>query len=623
MLVPGTVICSRYTIVKTLGRGGMGAVYIARTLDHPDLPAGLGPGQPVAVKQVLSSHLDGHERQRAIQAFEQEACLLARLRHPALVRVFEHLSSQDDRYLIMEYVDGWTLSQVIKRRDSPLPFARVQIITRQLCQVLSYLHGLDPPVIFRDLKPSNIMINRSGNITLIDFGIARVFEDETQTQTYLRGVGSAGYAPLEQYAGGTDPRSDVYSLGATLYTLLTHHIPPPAAVRVVGCEDIKEIEPINREVPIHWCKAVRKMLKLRREERYVSIAQVEAALHPDEDAPDVTTTLLEAPKLVIDLDNALLVQRLGLRRPEVVFNPRKAIYSQREEPVGPADLVFCLKHDRDAQCGINLVVADKERKTKFDLGIDNLAAYLVFEDGKSAPPDTVLPTIRSSLSQFAMLALDQLSSMPASPANLGTLAQLRSVLTVGSAIEQAARLEMNWRQALKTATPQDWARLAGQLRSHNLPAAAEFSEYALQYWMEQAAGLGAADYLQKQRQVLEEMKSMGDDGQLCMDWLATHSKEGRTLCGHDWLALELRWRQAYPTLAPAEQADCLLQLGLYWMDRAEYAKAEPFAKSALDLAERVLGSNSPTLSPYLRLFADVCDHRGMSKQSTEYRTRAL
>ncbi len=625
MLAPGTQIWSRYSIVKALGRGGMGAVYLARTLAHPDLPSDLKPDTAVAIKQVLCSHLEGEERLRAREAFEQEANLLARLRHPGLVRIFEHLVGDDESYLVMEYVDGLTLSQICRRLDSPLPFARVQYVAHQLCQVLGYLHQLDPPVIFRDLKPSNIMVDRTYKITLIDFGIARVFEEESRTQTFLRGVGSAGYAPLEQYAGGTDPRSDVYSLGATLYTLLTKLVPPPAALRVVGSEEIQEIEALNPHAPPHWRKAVRKMLRLRREERYPTVAAVERVLFAGE--ADETTSLLMAPKVTVDLANAVLVQRLGLRRPDVAFQVRGAPYQEQDQAGLPADVVLCLKQSADEQCGLSVVLSNGIRKApSFELGVDYLAVYLVPDGDKLAPPQMVMPGVRSALREFAPKALRALATLSASESNLKTIAQLSSLLSCGEAAEQAARLEMQWRMALKIARPQDWMRLAQNLRQYRREAAEEFLGQAFAHWQESAREwnqLPVRQALPQHQLLLEELKSLESDGRFCVQWLDLQSAPGRAAFRDNWLSLELHWRQSFPQFGEAERADCLLAMAQHLMDQAEYSRAEPLATTALQLAEKTLGPDNPSLSPYLRLYANVCDHCGMSKKSTEFRTRAL
>lgn len=603
----------------------MGAVYLARVLPHPDLPADLKPDSAVAIKQVLSSHLDGEEQLRAREAFEQEANLLARLRHPGLVRIFEHLVGDDESYLVMEYVDGLTLSQIGRRLDAPLPFARIQYLTHQLCQVLSYLHQLDPPVIFRDLKPSNIMVDRSYKITLIDFGIARVFEEESQTQTYLRGVGSAGYAPLEQYAGGTDPRSDVYSLGATLYTLLTKLVPPPAALRVVGSEEIQEIEALNPHAPAHWCKAVRKMLRLRREERYPSVAAVEKVLFAGE--AEETTSLLMAPKVTVELANAVLVQRLGLRRPDVAFQVGGAPYQEQDQTGLPADLVLCLKQRADEQCGLSVVLSNGIRKApNFELGVDYLAAYLVPEGDRLAPPQMVMPGVRSALRDFAPKALQAMASLTASEGNLNTIAQLSRLLSCGEAAEQAARLEMQWRLALQIAQPQDWLRLGQILRQYRREGAEEFLSQAFAHWQESARDwnkLPVRQGLPQHQLLLEELKSLEGDGRYCIQWLDLQSAAGRTAFRENWLNLELHWRQSFPQFGEAQRADCLRAMAQHFMDQAEYSRAEPLATSALELAEKTLGPDDPCLSPYLRLYANVCDHCGMSKKSNEFRTRAL
>lgn len=217
LLKLGTVLSSRYRIESVLGRGGMGAVYLARMENLGD--------KLVAVKEMRARASD---TAKAVEQFRKEATFLANLDHPNLVKVSDFFVEGRRHYLVMQYVQGPTLEQL--SRVSSYPLAQTQVLgwAEQLCSVLDYLHNCSPPILFRDLKPSNIMLDGEKRIRLIDFGIARVAQPGQETSTFLQGVGSPGYAPLEQYGGqgATDPRSDIYSLGATLYHLLTNQAPP-------------------------------------------------------------------------------------------------------------------------------------------------------------------------------------------------------------------------------------------------------------------------------------------------------------------------------------------------------------------------------------------------------------
>jgi serine/threonine protein kinase, bacterial len=206
-----------YLVLKLLGQGGMGAVYLA---EHTRLKGAL-----LAVKEMSNAQLSPAERPQALAAFQQEAQLLATLHHPNIPRVSDTFSENGKEYLVMEYVNGETLGQKLEQNGGqPLPEKEVIPWALQLCDVLHYLHGRQPPIIFRDLKPANIMIDKQGQVKLIDFGIVRFFKQgQAQDTTKL---GSPGYSPPEQYGQGqTEARSDIYALAATLHHLLTGQDP--------------------------------------------------------------------------------------------------------------------------------------------------------------------------------------------------------------------------------------------------------------------------------------------------------------------------------------------------------------------------------------------------------------
>jgi serine/threonine protein kinase len=231
MITSGSVIQERYRVVRLLGSGGFGAVYLAEDLRL---------GRQVALKEMREDRLGDDERQVAIELFEREALMLAQLDHPGLTRVWDYFRESGRACLVMEYVPGLTLRDLLRRHAGPLPESFVVACGQQLCDVLAYLHARQPPVIFRDLKPANVMVIEDGEwamgddsytplsplpqIKLIDFGIARLFKPEQPGDTLV--IGTPGYAPPEQYGQGqTDARSDVYALGATLHHLLSGQAP--------------------------------------------------------------------------------------------------------------------------------------------------------------------------------------------------------------------------------------------------------------------------------------------------------------------------------------------------------------------------------------------------------------
>ncbi len=212
-LAQQTVLGGRYQLLSCIGQGGMGAVYKAADTRFNN--------RPVAIKEMSSAGLPPARLQEAEAAFEHEAHLLADLLHPNLPRIYEHFTENERSYLVMDFIEGRTVEEyLVKIGGGPLPVDQVVRWAQQLCDVLNYLHTHQPPIVFRDLKPANVMMSESGHIFLIDFGIARIFKPGKQHDTVA--LGSPGYAAPEQYGKAqSTPRSDIYSLGALLHYLLT------------------------------------------------------------------------------------------------------------------------------------------------------------------------------------------------------------------------------------------------------------------------------------------------------------------------------------------------------------------------------------------------------------------
>jgi serine/threonine-protein kinase len=233
-LTIGDVLGGRYRIVKRVGQGGFGAVYRAWDVNLRT---------PVAVKENLDT---SPEAQRQ---FEQEARLLAPLRHPNLPRVSDHffLPGQG-QYLVMDFVEGKSLADLLAEQGGPLPEEQVVAWIGQVCDALAYLHSRTPPVIHRDIKPENIIVTAEGRVMLVDFGISKVYDATLSTTVGARAV-TPGYSPPEQYGmGKTDARSDVYALGATLYALLTGQTPPESVLLISGNEVLVAPRKLNPAV---------------------------------------------------------------------------------------------------------------------------------------------------------------------------------------------------------------------------------------------------------------------------------------------------------------------------------------------------------------------------------------
>ncbi len=211
-LQPGTLLMNRYELLRVAGRGGMSTVYVARDTHFRQVE------RLCAVKAMISHAPDETSRTLQRSAFEREAAMLATLRHPGIPQVFDFFTLDDISYLVLEFIEGEDLERLLGRSEEPIPEPTLIDWALQILDVLTYLHSHEPePIVFRDLKPSNVMLRPNGSICLIDFGIARVF------QPLHRGtmIGTEGYAPPEQYRGIAEPRGDLYALGATLYHLAT------------------------------------------------------------------------------------------------------------------------------------------------------------------------------------------------------------------------------------------------------------------------------------------------------------------------------------------------------------------------------------------------------------------
>jgi formylglycine-generating enzyme required for sulfatase activity len=279
LLPAQTLLHSRYLLLYLVAQGGMGAVYQAADLHQP--------GTVWAVKEMSASAFGPGEQAQALAAFQREANLLLNLSHPHLPCALDLFEEQGRHFLVMAFVEGNTLQQRLDQAGGPLPAADVLRWAGQLCDVLGYLHAQQPPIIYRDLKPANVMIDRQGNVQLIDFGIARFQRPGRRSDTILQGT--EGYASPEHYGQGqTEPRSDLYCLGATLYHLLTGQAPPTVTERLLPPPAGVPLAPqrqLNSAIPHHVEAALLRALDLRLDGRFgradapaAAMAEMKAAL---------------------------------------------------------------------------------------------------------------------------------------------------------------------------------------------------------------------------------------------------------------------------------------------------------------------------------------------------------
>jgi len=267
----GQIVGERYRVVQLLGQGGMGAVYRAWDTRL---------NRPVALKEMIpQSGLDADMLTQLRQQFQQEAQVLGTLVHPSLVRVTDYFSWSGNEYLVMDFVEGESLAEKIQQEGAQ-PEAQVLAWTRQLLDALTYCHGRG--VIHRDIKPQNIVITPESKAVLVDFGLVKLWDpQDPHTRTVMRGAGTPEYAPPEQYdmgLGHTDPRSDIYGLGATIYHALTGQIPPTATQRMASPSSFVPPRRANAGISPTTEAFVLKGLEIAMERRYQSAEEMTRAL---------------------------------------------------------------------------------------------------------------------------------------------------------------------------------------------------------------------------------------------------------------------------------------------------------------------------------------------------------
>lgn len=273
VLTTGATLRNRYRIVSPIGQGGMGSVYLAEDLRLE--------GRKCALKAV---RIDPNASETAIEQlqhqFRHEASILARLDHPNLPKVSDYFTENTLDYLVMDYVAGKDLKELMddaRRNGRMLSEFEVLNWARQLCDALDYMHTQETPVLHRDIKPGNIRLAPSGVIKLVDFGLVKlVGKDDSRTITVLQGRGTAAYTPLEQYGeddAHTDARSDIYSLGGTLYHLLTNQAPAEAKQRFLKPSALQPMRELNPAVSERVETAVMQAIAMHPDDRHATVAE--------------------------------------------------------------------------------------------------------------------------------------------------------------------------------------------------------------------------------------------------------------------------------------------------------------------------------------------------------------
>jgi len=265
-LVTGTILDERYQVQDVIGIGGMGSVYRARDLHFPNVI------KLVAVKEMINQAPDPVIRQTIVQNFEREANILVTLNHPSIPKIYDFFTQGEKSYLVEEFINGRDLEAILKSSPDPIREDQVILWAIELCDVLEFLHTHKPePIIFRDIKPSNIMINQQNHPVLVDFGIAKLFEAGRKNTM----VGTQGYSPPDQYRGEATPKVDIYALGATLHHLLTLRDPRLEAPFSFNERPIKEINP---NVSNDLIAVIDRALQYDPEDRFGSADEMKEAL---------------------------------------------------------------------------------------------------------------------------------------------------------------------------------------------------------------------------------------------------------------------------------------------------------------------------------------------------------
>jgi len=265
-LASGVILSNRYQIQDVIGIGGMGSVYRARDLHFPNVV------KLVAVKEMINKAPDPQMRESVIRNFEREANILVTLNHPAIPKIFDFFSYEERSYLVLELINGKDLEAILRSSVEPISEEQAILWALEICDVLDYLHTHKPePIIFRDIKPQNLMVNQHNHIVIVDFGIAKIFTSAKKGTM----IGTEGYSPPEQYRGEASFQTDIYALGATLHHLLTRRDPRLEAPFSFADRPIRKTNPAVSE---EFEEIINTCLSYKPEDRYKDIKTLRQVL---------------------------------------------------------------------------------------------------------------------------------------------------------------------------------------------------------------------------------------------------------------------------------------------------------------------------------------------------------
>lgn len=438
MLTAGEILQNRYEIVEPIGKGGMGAVYLTKDTRL---------GSMVALKETL------FQDEALRRAFEREARLLAGLSHPALPRVMDHFTENDGQFLVMEYIAGDDLEALFRAQNGPFAVAEILGWADQLLDALEYLHAQQPPVVHRDIKPQNLKLAARNRIVLLDFGLAKgQAADMTQTSGKSIFGYTAAYAPLEQIRGsGTDPRSDIYSLGATLYHLLTRHAPADAVTRansVVGAQPdpLTPAHELNPNIPLALAQILQKATALHADQRAQSAAELRKLLKRVGEAD--AATMLGA-----DPTTPLVAAAAREMPPQFVTTPINLDLSEAATAILPARQDS--PPDKDYATRINTAAPVSQPRWKFAAGGVAAASVLgvalwAANSGTQSPattPNTNVPLTNNANQTLPMVNANtaplNTNPTPAVKADAPTQAIIDAPKAQATRSEKAAKAQAN------------------------------------------------------------------------------------------------------------------------------------------------------------------------------------
>lgn len=369
-LAVGTLLADRYRIVRRVGGGGMGSVYEATDLNLAN--------RRVAVKEMIEMFADETARAKAIEDFKRESELLARLEHPSIPTIYDYFfdQSRGRYYLVMKFIDGGDLAVYQQQRGGRVDELTVTQWAVQICDVLDYIHSQNPPLIYRDLKPANLMLDaRTQRVMLVDFGIARFV---APTQKGVTAVGTMGYAPPELFSGKVEPRSDIYSLGATMFHLLTGRDPQDNPLLIFDFTKNPKPRQINPEITVRMEQIICRAVEHEVAARYASARELGKEL--EEHLLD-----LKAGRAI---NTPVMETQIGEVKP--VTGPLTCFNCDSE--IGPGD-IFC------AFCGVKLLGSQRTTARLIVLGTNEMGAQFEIEGegehliGRPDPEHGIRPQI--------------------------------------------------------------------------------------------------------------------------------------------------------------------------------------------------------------------------------------